>query len=133
MSVPDRRGEKAAHRKRSARAGRNAEMDCKEFIRLIPNWLDGKLDGKRGAKFLDHMNTCKDCREELHIQFLVREGTARLESGGSFNLDKELSEKVTAYKKKLKRKHTENVIIYWMEAIAGAAIIFILILVFILM
>ncbi len=108
-------------------------MDHKEFIKLIPIWLDGKLDGKRGGRFLEHMENCKECREELHIQYLVKEGTARLESGMSFNLDKELSEKVTAYKKKLKRKHTENVIIYWMEAIAGAAIIFILVLVFILM
>ena len=111
----------------------NISMDHKEFIKLIPVWLDGKLDGKRGGRFLEHMENCKECREELHIQYLVKEGTARLESGMSFNLDKELSEKVTAYKKKLKRKHTENVIIYWMEAIAGAAIIFILVLVFILM
>lgn len=116
--------------KRSTGNRRNTEMDCKEFMRLIPIWLEGKLDGKRGTRFLEHMEGCTDCNEELHIQYLVKEGTARLESGGNFNLDKELSDKVTAYRKKLGRKHTENVIIYWMEAIAAVAIIFILVLVF---
>ncbi len=116
--------------RRRGMSKRTAGMDCKEFMRLIPIWLDGKLDGKRGVRFLEHMSSCSDCNEELHIQYLVKEGTARLESGGNFNLDKELSDKVTAYRKKLGRKHTENVIIYWMEAIAAVAIIFILVLVF---
>lgn len=112
---------------------RNLPMNCKEFIHLIPLWLDDKLDGRRATRFFEHMDSCEDCREEMQIQFLVKEGTARLESGGSFNLDNELSDKMTRYKKRLKRKHTENVIIYWMEAIAAISIIFILVLVFILM
>ena len=70
---------------------------------------------------------------ELHIQYLVREGTARLENGDNFNLDRELSDKVAQYKKRLHRKHIENVIIYWMEAIAAIAIVFILVLVFVKM
>ncbi len=115
------------------RSRRNAPMDCKEFLHFIPNWLDGRLDGKRGVKFLEHMATCKDCNEELHIQYLVREGTARLENGDNFNLDRELSDKVAQYKKRLHRKHIENVIIYWMEAIAAIAIVFILVLVFVKM
>ena len=73
--------------KRSTGNRRNTEMDCKEFMRLIPIWLEGKLDGKRGTRFLEHMEGCTDCNEELHIQYLVKEGTARLESGGNFNLD----------------------------------------------
>ena len=115
------------------RSRRNAPMDCKEFLHFIPDWLDGRLDGKRGVKFLEHMTTCKDCNEELHIQYLVREGTARLENGDNFNLDRELSDKVAQYKKRLHRKHIENVIIYWMEAIAAIAIVFILVLVFVKM
>ncbi len=108
-------------------------MNCKEFISLLPKWLDDKLDGRRAARFFEHMDSCDDCREELQIQFLVREGTARLESGGSFNLDRELSDKISRYHKRLRRKHRENVIIYWMEAIAAIAIIFILVLVFVMM
>ncbi len=115
---------------KSIRARRKAPMDCKEFLRLVPIWLEGRLDGRLGNRFLEHMNRCEDCNEELHIQYLVREGTARLESGGNFNLDRELSDKVGAYRKKLKRRHRENVVVYWMEAVAAVAIVFMLVLVF---
>ncbi len=114
---------------KSIRIRRKTPMDCKEFLKLVPVWLEGRLDGRLGSRFLEHMNQCEDCNEELHIQYLVREGTARLESGGNFNLDKELSDKVGAYRKKLKRRHRENVVIYWMEAVAAIAIVFMLVLV----
>lgn len=105
-------------------------MRCKEFIRLIPDWLDDALVGKQAYKFLYHMDHCSECREELHIQFLVKEGTARLESGAGFNLDKELAAKVEDYRRFLRRRDILNRIVYVMEAISVAAIIFILILVF---
>jgi len=104
-------------------------MKCKEFIKLIPMWIDDELLGKTAYRFLEHMDSCPECREELHIQFLVKEGTLRLESGAGFNLDKELKKKVNDYRKFLKKKDIINCIIYVMEAIAVAAIIFILILV----
>lgn len=104
-------------------------MKCKEFIRLIPEWLDEELIGKTAYRFLNHMDSCSECREELHIQFLVKEGTARLESGAGFNLDKELAKKVEDYRKFLKRRDILNRIVYVMEAIAVAAIVFILLLV----
>lgn len=110
---------------------RNKPMDCKEFTKLTPYWLKEELIGRTAYRFLDHMDSCDECREELHIQFLVMEGTQRLESGESFDLDKELALKVANYRKKLLRAHRMNVVIYWMEAIAIAAIIFILALVFI--
>lgn len=105
-------------------------MNCKEFTRLMPIWLKEDLRGRKANQFLDHMNTCEECREELHIQYLVIEGTARLETASSFNLDEELAMKVARYKLRLKREHIINVAIYWLEAIALVAVIFILILVF---
>lgn len=114
---------------KSIKIRRRDPMDCKEFLRLVPIWLDGRLDGRLGNSFLEHMSRCEDCNEELHIQYLVREGTARLESGGNFNLDRELSDKVGAYRRKLRRRHRENVAVYWMEAVAAAAIVFMLVLV----
>lgn len=109
---------------------KNRVMNCKEFTRLMPVWLNEDLHGKKANQFLDHINKCDECREELHIQYLVIEGTARLENASSFNLDEELAAKVNRYKIRLKREHFLNVAIYWLEAIALVAVIFILILVF---
>lgn len=111
---------------------KNRTMDCKEFTHLTPAWLKEELTGKKAYEFLEHMESCSECREELHIQFLVLEGTARLFNASGFNLDEELKIKVENYQKKLKHNHRMNMIIYVMEAIAFVAIIFILILVFIL-
>jgi len=109
---------------------KNRPMGCKDFMKYMPDWLDDNLYGKQADKFLEHMDNCEECREELHIQFLVKEGMSRLESGSGFNLDKELAGKVTTYRKRLANRHTMDVIIYWMEAIAFVAVVFILALVF---
>ena len=46
-------------------------IDCKEFTRLMPLWLSDELKGRKAYQFLEHMDTCAECREELHIQILV--------------------------------------------------------------
>ena len=65
-------------------------MDCKEVQRMIAGFLDDELDVRPLEKFLDHIENCKSCREELTIQFLVEVGTKRLEDGNNFNLSEEL-------------------------------------------
>ena len=65
-------------------------MDCKEAEKKIPYFLRDELDGNRLEEFLEHVETCPECKEELSIQFLVTEGLERLENGNNFNLQKEL-------------------------------------------
>ncbi len=107
-------------------------MDCKEFAAKTPLWIADELFGKEANRFMEHMEACDECREELHIQFLVKEGMERLENGESFNLEEELITKVDKYKKRLIHQHKMNVVIYWMEAIAIAAMAFIIALVVIM-
>jgi len=70
-------------------AGRGV-MDCKEFEKLIPDFISQKLDYPGLLRFREHMEHCEDCKEELTIQFLVTEGIQRLEDGNAFDLQKEL-------------------------------------------
>ena len=65
-------------------------MDCKETQRMIPYFLDDDLDVKELERFMEHIEECDSCREELTIQFLVEVGTKRLEDGTNFNLSEEL-------------------------------------------
>lgn len=76
------------------------------------------------------MQTCESCKEELRIQYLIKEGTLRLEAGDSFDLNKELDLKIEKTKKTIKKRTIANTVIYIMEAVAIVAVIFILILVF---
>ena len=105
-------------------------MDCKEVQRNITAFLDGELDGKSSEKFLDHISQCSECKEELSIQYLVKEGTARLEEGGSFDLSKDLDELIEHSYKTIKNQRLAAIIIYAMEFLAILAVVFILVLVF---
>lgn len=98
--------------------------------RNIAAFLDEELDGRSGEKFLNHIEKCPECREELSIQYLVKEGMVRLEEGGSFDLGKDLKELISGAYKRIKNQRIANAIIYSMEAFAVGAVIFILVLVF---
>ena len=65
-------------------------MNCKDAEKKIPYFLQDELDGSRLKEFVEHINACSECREELSIQFLVSEGLERLEEGNNFNLQEEL-------------------------------------------
>lgn len=66
-------------------------MDCKEFEKLIPDFIDRRLDFLTLEQFNEHREECEDCQEELVIRFLVTEGIQRLEEGDAFDLQRELN------------------------------------------
>lgn len=105
-------------------------MDCKEVQRNIMAFLEEELHGKSAETFLDHISQCAECKEELSIQYLVREGTARLEEGGSFDLSKDLDIMIEQSYKSIKKQRLAAIAIYSMEFFAILAVIFILVLVF---
>ena len=63
---------------------------CKEYEKLIPDFLIDNLDDVNLEKFISHIENCSECMEELSIQFLITEGMNRLEQGSNFELAKEL-------------------------------------------
>lgn len=82
--------------------GRKEEMSCKEFERLIPDYIAQKLDYPTLKKFDEHMEQCGECREELIIQFFVTEGVQRLEDGSAFDLQAELDQRLAQTKQQIK-------------------------------
>ncbi len=67
-------------------------MDCKEFEKLIPAYIDQNLDYYSLKRFCEHERQCGECREELTIQYLITEGIQRLEEDGAFDLQRELDQ-----------------------------------------
>lgn len=76
-------------------------MDCKEFEKLIPDFIANKLDFLTMEKFTKHMEECPGCSEELEIQFLVAEGMQRLEEGDAFDLQNELDRQLDEARRKV--------------------------------
>lgn len=77
-------------------------MDCKEFERLIDDYIDGKLNYAITKRFDEHLRSCPNCREELNIQFLIDKGLVRLEEGSAFDLQKEMHELLSDSRKKIR-------------------------------
>ena len=44
-------------------------MNCKETEKLIPIFLDKKLNTRELDRFLEHVENCNECMEELTIQY----------------------------------------------------------------
>ena len=77
-------------------------MDCKEFERLIPEFIGKKMNYAMTKRFVEHIKCCPNCREELNIRFLVGEGLVRLEEGSAFDLQKEMRDLVSSANRKVK-------------------------------
>lgn len=77
-------------------------MDCKEFERRIPDFINNKMDFMTLNQFEEHMQHCDNCKEELVIQFLVTEGMQRLEEGDSFDLQNELDQRLEEAQRKVR-------------------------------
>ena len=78
-------------------------MECKEFEKLIPDFINQKMNYPTLKEFSAHLDGCPECKEELTIQFLVTEGVSRLEQGSAFDLNKELNQRLIKAKNKLER------------------------------
>lgn len=77
-------------------------MDCKEFEKLIPDFMKDRLDYSSMRRFNEHRERCANCREELVIQFLVTEGVQRLEDGRAFDLQKEMDQRINRIKRRIR-------------------------------
>jgi predicted anti-sigma-YlaC factor YlaD len=93
------------------------DMNCKETEKSIPSFLKGELEGDRLAEFVEHIEQCPECKEELSIQFLVTEGMEKLEEGSSFNLQKALHDRMEESRRYIRMNRLLRRTLYWLEAL----------------
>ena len=92
-------------------------MTCKETEKIIPSFLQDDLDTEELREFMEHIEGCEECREELTIQFLVTEGMARLEEGNVFDLQNELRYCMDEAEHALKRREGMQWLLYGLEGL----------------
>lgn len=69
-------------------------MDCKTAIKSVRRFMDDDLEIEDLRDFLNHVEECPECKEELTIEILVKEGINSLESGSLFDLSKAYANKI---------------------------------------
>lgn len=97
-------------------------MDCKEFEKLIPDFIQQKLEYLDLKRFCGHVRECAECKEELVIQFLVSEGMARLEEGDAFDLNRELDKRLAEAERRIQRNRVVLNVGSMVELLSMAAI-----------
>ena len=98
-------------------------MNCKEAEKKIPSFLNDELDGDDLAEFVEHIEGCPECKEELSIQFLVAEGLEQLEQGNNFNLQEALVETLDNADDRIRINRTLRRILLWLEIAVAVAIV----------
>lgn len=98
-------------------------MQHNEFIKRIPDFLDDAMTDSDLEDFLDHLKQCKDCREELSIQFLIDKSFEKLETGGTINLKKDMKEYIQLEDRRLHERRRLAGAAYTLETLAVLAFI----------
>ncbi len=84
-------------------------MDCKRVMELIAQFINGQLNVEDTQAFLDHIDSCPECREELEVTYSLMTAMKQLDEDTdlSDNYIEELNEKIeTCYLDELKRKRS---------------------------
>lgn len=81
-------------------------MNCKEIEKNIPKFINRECSSKEEEILIEHVKKCHDCKEELTIQFLLKEGLNRLEAGESFDLNEELERRLKEHAKEKKKRRS---------------------------
>ncbi len=69
-------------------------MKCSDTEQYIQMYIDDELTGPKLREFLTHIEECPKCYEEMEINYLIKEALIRLEDGTTFDLRKELQQKI---------------------------------------
>lgn len=101
-------------------------MDCKEFKGLIQDFMHDELDENHLSQFLEHIEECSDCRDELRIQYLIYEGLERLESGETFDVDGDLAKVMQQQQNRLRMRRGVQRTAIAAEIITTAAFLIVL-------
>ena len=62
-------------------------MTCLDARKRIYDYLNHKLSDEDLKEFIDHVNGCNECMEELRITHMVYSGVAELDSDKDSNMD----------------------------------------------
>ena len=80
-------------------------MDCVRAQKLIRPYLDGKLSDRELEEFLDHVDSCPACHDELEIYFSIYQTLGEETDDGDYNFTRKLDEKLQRSEQYLTRRH----------------------------
>lgn len=93
-------------------------MNCIRAQKLIKPYVDGELSGRELEEFLDHIESCSSCRDELVIYYAIDQSLRNKDDGGDYDFKEKLSRKLAGSRSFLRRQKIVRSI---QAAVAAAA------------
>ena len=98
-------------------------VTCSQVTKWIPRFIKNEMKVEELELFLNHIQNCSACKEELSIQYLVSVGLDSLENTNNFNLQSELDNTLEMSYKKIRMHHFLIQAIYSLIAIGAFGLI----------
>lgn len=77
-------------------------MTCKEAENLVIPYIHHELDDEVMEEFLEHIESCENCKEELEIYYTVEAGIRQLDKDtGNYNIKGDMEADIQASRQRL--------------------------------
>lgn len=97
-------------------------MKCSEFQRLIPEIIDNKIADHMLGEVISHVESCKDCYDELEIYYVLQYGLEDNKTKKSMNFIGQLEGSIDRMKQRYKRYETARAGYYFTQITAYTAV-----------
>lgn len=77
-------------------------MNCREFQKLIPDIIERKVRDGDLKSLLSHLESCKDCYDELEIYYVLQYGLGENDNKASMDFIGQLTRCIGRMKQRLK-------------------------------
>ena len=99
-------------------------MTCKEAESLVMPYIKNELTDEELFEFLEHIEHCPECREELEIYFTVDVGIRRLDSEtGNYNIKGALETAIEQSRERLEAVRLVKIVRYAVSTLSVMALI----------
>ena len=104
-------------------------MTCKEAESLVMPYIHHELDDRQMEEFLEHIENCENCKEELEIYYTVDVGIRQLDSDtGTYNIKGAMEEDLLASRQRLYTLKVFDIFRYIFDTLVVISIITMMIL-----
>ena len=99
-------------------------MTCKEAESLVMPYIKNELTDEELFEFLEHIEHCPECREELEIYFTVDVGIRQLDSEtGNYNIKGALETAIEQSRESLEAVRLVKIVRYAVSTLSVMALI----------
>lgn len=99
-------------------------MTCQEAERMVTPYIHDELTGDEIEAFLEHLENCRNCQEELEIYFMVDVGLKQLDKGsGTFDIIGDLQKKIEDSYGRVRRMWAFRILRYSVNTLGAMAVV----------